>query len=247
MILRGIKQGCALSMFLYTLCIEELLIRINDNMAIKGYPIKLCTIGENQFKTTAYADDCASLNNDLQSINLTFEEFKVWGMVSGASINEDKTEILAINSKHESFKGKKFIEKIKILGIIFDKTGIAKENFVRIKSNFQITLNIWNNINLNMIERITVIRTFALSKIWYLANFIVFERSEVQEIEKIAFKFIWNDKRELIKRKTLYLDSLEGGLNMVCIWAKLDTIYFRNFLYYFKNLYRPQYQFLFIG
>ena len=243
LILRGIKQGCALSMFLYTLCIEELLIRINENLAIKGYPIKMCTIGEMQFKTTAYADDVASLNNELRSIELTFDEFKQWGVISGASINEDKTEILAINSRYKTFRGNKFVDKIKILGIIFDRTGIAKENFIKVKKNFQLSLNIWNNINLNMIERITAIRTFALSKIWYLANFIVLERSEMQEIEKMSFNFIWNNKQELIKRKTLYLDPLEGGLNMVCIWAKLDTIYYRNFLYFFRNRFRPQYQF----
>ena len=33
-----------------------------------------------QFKTTAaYADDCASLNNELKSFDLTFDEFKDWG------------------------------------------------------------------------------------------------------------------------------------------------------------------------
>ena len=33
----GIKQGCALSMILYILCIEELIIPIKNNKNIKGF------------------------------------------------------------------------------------------------------------------------------------------------------------------------------------------------------------------
>ncbi len=33
----GIKQGCSLSMILYVFAIEELIIRIKNNVNIKGY------------------------------------------------------------------------------------------------------------------------------------------------------------------------------------------------------------------
>ena len=52
---RSIKQGCPLSMWLYILCIEELLIRINSNPRIQGYNYK-CLEPET-IKTKAYADD----------------------------------------------------------------------------------------------------------------------------------------------------------------------------------------------
>ncbi len=51
----GIKEGCALSMFLYVLAIEELLIRISNNNKIKGYELKISSNLE--FKVSAYADD----------------------------------------------------------------------------------------------------------------------------------------------------------------------------------------------
>jgi hypothetical protein len=38
-ILGGIKQGCALSMFGYTLGIEELVVNIHENININGYKI----------------------------------------------------------------------------------------------------------------------------------------------------------------------------------------------------------------
>ena len=83
----GIKQGCALSMFLYTIGIEELLVRINLNENILGYLIKITNNLPIQIKSSANADDTVGLQRDLKSIELFFEEFKKWGRVSEASIN----------------------------------------------------------------------------------------------------------------------------------------------------------------
>ena len=94
-----------------------------------------------------------------------------------------------------------------------------------------------------MIDKITVLRTFALSKLWYLLNFITLEEDEIRKLEKLSFNYIWNGKKELIARKILYGDFKEGGLNMVCIRAKINMIFIRNLLYIKFNRNRPQYQF----
>ena len=86
----GIKQGCALSMFLYTLGIEELLVRISLNKNIIGFPIKVASNLPIEIKSTAYADDTAGILKNLESIDFFFEEFKDWGKVSGACVNEVK-------------------------------------------------------------------------------------------------------------------------------------------------------------
>ena len=48
-ILGGIKQGCSLSMFSYTLGIEELIVNIHENNNINGYkiPRMICSNNEN--------------------------------------------------------------------------------------------------------------------------------------------------------------------------------------------------------
>ena len=92
-----------------------------------------------------------------------------------------------------------------------------------------------------MMERITVLKTFALSKLWYQANFVVLNESVIKKIETMAYKFIWNSC-ELIKRDTLLLDYSEGGLKMISIRAKLKTISLRNFMYIKFCINRPQYQ-----
>ena len=220
---RGIKQGCALSMFIYTAGIEELLVRIHLNNKIQGYLIKTASSIPLEIKSSAYADDTVGLHRNLDSIEAFFEEFKDWGRVSGASINEDKTKILAISSNKTNYKNFKFVDKLKILGITFSNKGVDKENLDICLNKINTTLNIWNTIKLNMLERITVLRTFALSKLWYQANFVLLNELEIKKIETMCFKFIWNGC-ELIKRSTLLLDYTEGGRKMLDIRAKLTCI-----------------------
>jgi hypothetical protein len=250
-IMGGIKQGCALSMNVYTMAIEELIVRIHNNTNIKGYkiPEMIPRVGPNEnaiegeVKSSIYADDTDGILRTIESIDPFFDEFKNWGEISGASMNEDKTKILAINSHHKEHGNIKFSTDLKMLGIIFDKHGLAKMNLENCLKKIENTLNLWNNIRFNLIDKITVLRTFALSKLWYLLNFITLEEDEIRKLEKLSFNYIWNGKKELIARKILYGDFKEGGLNMVCIRAKINMIFIRNLLYIKFNRNRPQYQF----
>ena len=165
------------------------------------------------------------------------------GEISGASMNEDKTKILAINSQYKEYRNIKFVEDLKIIGIIFDKYGVAKINLKNSMNKIESTLNLWNNIRFNLIDKITVLRTFALSKLWFLLNFITLEEDEILKLENLSFNYIWNGKKELISRKVLYCDFKDGGLNMVCIRAKISMIFIRNLFYIKFNRNRPQYQY----
>ena len=98
-------------------------------------------------------------------------------------MNEDKTKILAINSHSSSFRNIIFVKKLKILRIIFSKEGIAKINLENCKKKIENTLNLWNGIRFNLIDKVTVLRTFALSKLWYLLNFTTLEEEEIKEFE----------------------------------------------------------------
>ena len=94
-----------------------------------------------------------------------------------------------------------------------------------------------------MIDKVTVLRTFALSKLWYLLNFITLEEQEIKAFETLSFNYIWSNKAETIKRNILITEFKDGGLNMVLIRAKINMIVIRNLLYIKLNMNRPQYQF----
>ena len=62
---------------------------------------------------------------------------------------------------------------------------------------------IWNGVNLNLIERVIVCKTFLLSKLWFVCNFIILKTGEIREIKQILYNFIWNSKKDLVSRDTL--------------------------------------------
>jgi hypothetical protein len=74
-------------------------------------------------------------------------------------------------------------------------------------------------------------------------NFITLDQQEIKNLETLSFKYIWDNKTETIKREILYSDYKNGGLNMICIRAKINMIIIRNLLYIKLNMNRPQYQF----
>ena len=125
---------------------------------------------------------------------------------------------------------------------MFNEKGVDKTHLEICKKKIEKTLNLWNGIKFNLIDKITVIRTFGFSKLWYLLNFLTLSEEEIKVFELMAFKYIWNGNAELISRSHLYSEFKNGGLNMVCIRAKINMIFIRNLLYIKKNMNRLQYQ-----
>ena len=74
----------------------------------------------------------------------------------------------------------------------------------------------WNKRYLSPLGRITVIKTFALSKLNHLfLSLPLPDKKYMKQIESMFYKFIWDNKPDKIKRTTLTKDFLHGGLNMI--------------------------------
>ena len=162
--------------------------------------------------------------------------------MSGASLNEKKTKFLGINSKYKSWNGIDFVNSLKILRIEFIKSGISSSNAKNAILKLNLALEIWNNLKLNLMERITVIKPFAFSKIIFISNFYIVYKEQIKQIEKILFSYIWNKKRELVSRKNLCHDYIKGGLRMFDLNAKFESIRYKFFLDIRDNISIPQYQ-----
>ncbi len=90
-------------------------------------------------------------------------------------------------------------------------------------------------MNMSVNDRIIACKTFILSKLWYLANFIIVNEKKIKIIDRIVHKFIWNCPIGRIKINTLILPYDNGGLKSVCIRARLNTILTKNFIYIVNN------------
>ena len=87
---------------------------------------------------------------------------------------------------------------MKILGIEFNNSGVSNDNITKTIEKIEKSVNIWRGVNLNMMQKVITVRTFILSKLWYIANFVVLDKQYIKHIESLIHKFIWNGAIEMI-------------------------------------------------
>jgi hypothetical protein len=218
-----------------------LLISIKNNKVING--CKLNILNSIETKVRAYVGDIGgTLTND-DSIKELFIEFEKWGKFSGGEINKNKTKILNINGNIDKVFEHLCVDEIKILGVKFNKNGISSSNVREILDKIDISLHLWSFKEFDMLQRITALKTFILSKLWFILNFVYLDKNEITILERRIYKYLWSNKQELIKRATLIRSKKEGGLDMIDINSKIEAIRIKQYLYILNNYKRIEYQY----
>ena len=97
---RGLREGCPLSLPLYVTQGEVTTLNVNQNKNIKGIKIPNKT---NEIKISQYADDSNFLLTEQESVEKVIEYFQKLKKVTGATINLEKTKLLAINTDKTNY------------------------------------------------------------------------------------------------------------------------------------------------
>jgi len=235
-ILRSVKQGDALSCALFILCIDPLIRKLESNPNIKPIQIPESNYSGIRIKNkiAGFADDIgAAINNDLISIRTIFSEYKKFSRMSGIEINIAKTEILKLNVNSE---GQQFVpeavqlenniintkESVKICGITFsNNSNLAYEKNITDKIvKMERQLLMWLQRGLTLEGKNLIVKTFGLSQLIYSLQMCYISESDLIEIERMIFKFLWNKKwvgntaPDRIKRGILKLPYVSGGLQV---------------------------------
>ena len=211
--------------------IEILSVAIRQNKDIRGITIYGKTV-----KTTLFADDCTViLDGSEQSYNATIHLFEEFGKLSGLNLNFNKCVPLKIGSLRNVHdivysKKKEMIwnkDTAKALGIHFHSRTeqIMELNFKPRIEQFRRDIASWKKHKLTTIGNITVFKTFILSKLTYLFSVLPNPSSEIiKSLKQQSFEFIWNNKRDKIKRDTLIKPYEEGGLRMVDLNCYVNSL-----------------------
>ena len=78
--------------------------------------------------------------------------------------------------------------------------------------------------NLSIADKITVFKTYAISKIVHLALVKVIPNSVILQLYKIEKHFIWKSGNSKIKQDTLCKDYENGGLKNIDITFKIISL-----------------------
>ena len=241
---RGVRQGCPISPLLFILTVELLAINIRNDNKIKGI---LIPNSKYTIKILQYADDTTLFLKNLIDYREILAKIKEFSVFTGLELNKSKSNAMYIsNSKHNNtFKyGIKFVNKIKILGIIFSNENPAQDihdNFTSRIDKLERICSLWSKRKLTMIGKIVVLKTFGISLFTHLMQSIGISKSYLDKINQIIFRFIWkknfsNTKTsERIKRKTICSPKRNGGLNMIDIITFQQSFYLEWAVRYINN------------
>ena len=211
---KGVRQGCPMSALLFVIVVEILAISIRNNRNINGI-----FLNGNEVKISLLADDTTLFLKDTNSLQNVMNIMYMFKQSSGLKINQSKTHILQVGKKEwniKCFNLKSVKDEIYTLGTWFYKDP-KQTNAVNYDKKFQAfegVLQYWKHKNLTILERIKVVKVFALSKLNYTISSLEIDEDMVNKMQNAIYNFVWNDKKPKIKNIVAIQDIENGGLKI---------------------------------
>ena len=223
---RGLRQGCPLSMPLYTLTAEIMAISIRGNSRIRGI---VPPESKKELKLSQFADDTTLLLTDDISIMETFNIFDRYERASGAKINKTKCKGLwcgafahRTDQLHDFDWYNDYIPE-KILGQFFGNVDCAQKNWEAKLQKINRIIGAWRHRDLSLKGRALLINTLLTSTLWYNVTSLPVPPWASAQIEQAIYSFFWNYKRPMVNRDILALPLKEGGFNIPRLETRIQA------------------------
>ncbi len=224
---RGTPQGDRASPYIFIICVEILIIKLE--LGGEG-----CILGRKAYGKLneeinslceAFADDLTVLlrliGNALHKVLSILDDFS---KLSGLAINRDKTHIMVCGRNWEggdTIEGITVKKECRLLGVILDnKLENLQCNWENRISKISGLINYWNQYNLTITGRVLVAKTFLLSQVTFLMGIINIDQRTADRIERMIEKYVTGKMQ--IARDRIYNTVEQGGLGLLKI-TELDT------------------------
>ena len=228
-LLFSVRQGDPITMLLYLIFVEPLLMRIRSK--VKGVQIaNIKAIDED------YVDDVNILvdtDQDFHVIDGIFEEFEA---VSGAILNRShKSKVLGLgqwaNRTNWPLPWIKNVNELKIFGFQLKKSyeETLEANWNHTVPKFKGCLTSWNNRILDTFrKRIDVIHIFGTSRLWYKCQVLPLPRKFRNLIESAITQFLWRGYLERLEINEIKNEASQGGLGLICVFSKANSLFLKS-------------------
>ena len=208
---RGIRQGCPLALYLFTLYVEPLHVCLQNSLIGTS-------IGGSRIRTFGYVDDVVILTSDEGDFARANSVIRAFEEATNARLNMSKTKILPLvdwERKTEwPYAWLNPVEKIKILGIDFTKR--VKET---IKINCAEKLQTISNLlranwarNLTLHQRALFVNTHLTPIILTVAHVYPLEAEVTNKIQTLYNAFIWRNAHEQLAIGECHQQPKKGGI-----------------------------------
>ena len=230
-------------MILYIIYVEPLLVYIENRIVGILLP---CTLYSRQISKQVVECYCDDLNVITQSDNdfvIIDECVKKFEKVSGSILSRNqKCKVIGFgqwnNRKSWPLPYLQTVDEIKVFGIWimnnFRKLVTRNWEFRFLK--FQQAIISWNARVLDtLVQRIEVVRIFALSRIYYVASILPLPQCYINRIEQVVGRFIWSGRLMRVAINELKLCPEKGGLGLTCVGSMAKSLFLTQLLRLLKS------------
>jgi hypothetical protein len=229
-IARGAPQGDRSSPYIFIICIEVLILKLecDDTGLIRGIERR---VGDHQRAglgdglLEAFADDLTvQFIWSLLALGRIFVILDEFGSISGLVINKAKTNLM-ISGKEweggESALGIKIVASCKLLGVKIDsKIKKLDENWAEVLRKVWGLIHYWNQYRLSLTGRVMVAKTFLMSQTTFLMGILPVEKRKLVDIENAICQYACGNLK--IARDKVHNRVEQGGLGLIKL-EELDT------------------------
>lgn len=186
---RGTKQGDPLSPTIFVLCIE-CLSRALEASGMKGIAIT----PEHMFRALLFADDLLLLCHDDEDFALAWTILDQYCVATTSKVNTSKTKWLGIEIAGATAAGIQegaFPAGERYLGITFNSHLLVDQLTQKI-DEIEDLLHSIKHLNLSLLGKHNVLRTYALSKLTYFCYIHNLTDDHVRRLNNIVKWFLWS-------------------------------------------------------
>jgi hypothetical protein len=124
----------------------------------------------------------------------------------------------------------KWVKTMKICGIHFGEADLTDKNWDAIYSKLTKTVNLFKARDLSIFGRATIANVSLCSKLWYVGSVINISPQQLLRFVRKIFSFIWQGGVERVNRETMYLPLQKGGISLVHIKSKIQSLQTKHIL-----------------
>lgn len=123
-------------------------------------------------------------------------------------------------------------ESVKILGIYYHNNSRTMMNLNWDNVIQKLKFSTWNNQfrNLNLIQKVIFLNTFASSRIWYVSSVVPLDKKRNAKIRNIYGNFLWYRATLRVAFDQLCLPRKRGGLGLIAPNLKSNALLLNRFL-----------------